>query len=61
MLANLEVESFVENRVESFAMDFSFIFLFLIREKIDFDVGIRCSRHIHSGKFFSLDYGHRKL
>ena len=55
LLAYLEDERFVEDRIERLSVDFRFELLLLIRQDVDFDVRVRCAAHVHGGQLLSLN------
>lgn len=57
---HLEYESLVEDGVESFAMHFGLEFFLLIRQQVDFDVGVGGAAHVQSGQLLRLYHGHRQ-
>ena len=61
VLAYLEDERFVEDRIQRLSVDFRFELLLLIRQDVDFDVRVRRAAHVHGGQLLSLNDFHFKL
>lgn len=59
MHTHFENESFVEDWIQGFTVDFSFKLLLFVREKIDFDVRIGRASHVQSRKLLRLNDGYR--
>ena len=58
---HLEDKAFVEDRVKGFSVDFRLVFLLLVWQEVDLDVGVRRPRHVHAGQVSRLDHTHGQL
>lgn len=58
---DLEGEGLIEDRTEVLALDFGLKLLLLVRQEVDFDVGIRGPAHVHGWQVLSLDDANYQL
>lgn len=60
-MAHLEDESLIENRTEVLALDFGLKFFLLVRQHVDFNVGVRSPAHVHGCQVLSLQDAYYQL
>lgn len=58
---HLKNKCFIKNRREVLSLNFGLKFLFLVREHVDFDVGVRSATDVHRRKILSLKHSDYEL
>ena len=61
MSTNVELETFVENGVESFSMDLRLLLLLFVWQQVHLDIGVTSARHIHANQISRLHNAHCQL
>lgn len=60
IVIHLELERFVEHRVQRFPVYFRLELLLLVRQQVNLHVRVRCTSHVQGGQVFRLDHRHRE-